>query len=173
MTSTKIIAKSSEYEFLKNWLNDGLLLSTGNWRQYIQQKLFFLTNLIIIIVVGILKIGKKWHDRRKIITQAFHFNILEKFTETFNRIGNVLIEKLNRYDADESIEFYPITALYALDVICGEFGIFIYKILNESHLSCHFNGLFPKNDGIIETAMGISVNALSKPNSEYVNAVKK
>lgn len=81
----------------------------------------------INVTAGIFKIGKKWHDRRKIITQAFHFNILEKFAETFDRIGNVLIEKLNGYDANESIEFYPISALYALDVICGEF-----VILNQS-----------------------------------------
>lgn len=76
------------------------------------------------VTAGTFKIGKKWHDRRKIITQAFHFNILEKFAETFDRIGNILIEKLDRYGANESVEFYPISALYTLDVICGEFIYF-------------------------------------------------
>lgn len=52
---------------------------------------------------------------------------MEKFAETFDRIGNVLIEKLDSHDANETIEFYPISALYALDVICGEFVIQSWK----------------------------------------------
>lgn len=48
------------------------------------------------------KIGKKWHDRRKIITPAFHFKILESFVFVFDRLGNTVIDKLNGLD-DESI----------------------------------------------------------------------
>lgn len=93
--------------------------------------------------------GKKWHDRRKVriyfelfffisalnlfckffliislnfqvLTPAFHFNILERFVETFDRISHNVVEKLNKFDATDDVEFYPIALLYALDVMCGE-----------------------------------------------------
>lgn len=35
MTSTRFIDKSPEYGFMKPWLNDGLLLSTGNYFLFI------------------------------------------------------------------------------------------------------------------------------------------
>ncbi|GAB0099269.1 Cytochrome P450 [Sergentomyia squamirostris] len=90
LSSTTLIDKSKEYTFLRNWLGDGLLLSTG----------------------------KKWHNRRKIITPTFHFKILEQFCEVFDRQGDTLIEKLKKVDPDESIDIYPLVTLYALDVIC-------------------------------------------------------
>lgn len=86
--------------------------------------------------------GKKWHDRRKIITPAFHFNILEKFAEVFDHLGNSVVDKLKQLDASDHVELYPIAALYALDVMC-------------------------------ETAMGVSIDALARPDSEYVHAVKE
>lgn len=64
--------------------------------------------------------GKKWHERRKIITPAFHFKILEQFVEVFDRIGNVVVDKLKQYDPTDDVEFYPIAVLYALDVMCGK-----------------------------------------------------
>lgn len=91
MSSTRYIDKATVYEFIKPWLNEGLLLSTG----------------------------KKWHDRRKVITPAFHFNILEKFAEVFDRLGHTVVEKLKKMEANE-IELYPIAASYALDVMCGK-----------------------------------------------------
>lgn len=66
-------------------------------------------------------LGKKWHDRRKIITPAFHFNILEKFVEIFERLGNTVVEKLDTYSPDQTVQFYSIAVLYALDVMCGKF----------------------------------------------------
>ncbi|XP_031638529.1 cytochrome P450 4d1-like [Contarinia nasturtii] len=113
LSSSRHIDKSTMYNFLKPWLNEGLLLSKG----------------------------KKWYDRRKAITPAFHFNILEKFVEVFDRLGNTVVDKLKTYEVTDDVELYPIAVLYALDVMC-------------------------------ETAMGVSVDALSKPNSEYVQAVK-
>lgn len=65
-------------------------------------------------------VGKKWHNRRKVITPAFHFNILEKFVDVFDRLGNRVVENLQKFDATDDVEFYPIAVLYALDVMCGE-----------------------------------------------------
>lgn len=64
--------------------------------------------------------GKKWHDRRKAITPAFHFNILERFVEVFDRLGNTVVEKLSAVGGDKAIEFFAIANLYTLDVMCGE-----------------------------------------------------
>lgn len=71
----------------------------------------------------VLKIGKKWHDRRKIITPAFHFKILERFVEIFDRLGNTVIDKLYQLDdksIDNGFEFNHMAALYALDVVSGK-----------------------------------------------------
>lgn len=93
MSNPHYINKSSEYKFVEPWLNEGLLLSKG----------------------------QKWYERRKIITPAFHFKILEEFVEVFDRIGNTVVnEILRKFDATDEIEIYPIAVLYALDVMCGK-----------------------------------------------------
>lgn len=109
--------KSPHYDFLRPWLGDGLLLSSGK----INLIKFCLEKIIKNFVYS--KIGKKWHDRRKIITPAFHFKILERFVEIFDRLGNTVIDKLHHLDeqsCDEGFEFVHIAALYALDVMCGK-----------------------------------------------------
>lgn len=90
LTSQKMITKSSEYEYLLPWMGTGLLTSTG----------------------------QKWHQRRKIITPAFHFKALEDFVEVMEKQGDVFIEKLNKLQGQE-IDVFPLVSLYALDVICG------------------------------------------------------
>lgn len=65
--------------------------------------------------------GKKWFERRKIITPAFHFKILEEYVEIFDRLGNVFVNKtLAKFDVKDEVEIYPLAILYALDVMCGE-----------------------------------------------------
>lgn len=79
--------------------------------------------------------GKKWHERRKIITPAFHFKILEQFVEVFDRLGNTVVNKtLKKFDRDDEFEMYPIAVLYALDVMCGKFEL-ILKIYSHIFLS--------------------------------------
>lgn len=112
MSSKQYIDKPMEYNFLRSWLNDGLLLSTG----------------------------KKWQDRRKIITTAFHPQMLENFTRTFDRLSDDVIDKLRRMDSKTDIDLQNLIGLFALDCVA-------------------------------ETAMGVSIDALSKPNSDYIKAV--
>lgn len=65
--------------------------------------------------------GKKWHDRRKTTAPAFHFQMVEKFTETFDRLGNVYIDKLSEYSKNnEEIDFFDLNRLHALNVVCGK-----------------------------------------------------
>lgn len=90
LSSQKHLDKGADYDLMKNWLGTGLLISTG----------------------------KKWHQRRKIITPAFHFSILEKYVEIFDTQGRIFIEKLMKYDG-KIVDIFPFAGLYALDVICG------------------------------------------------------
>lgn len=92
LTSSKHLQKSSDYDMMRSWLGDGLLIS----------------------------VGQKWRQRRKILTPAFHFQILERFMDVINNHGNVLIEKVTALNGEE-VDVHGLLNLYALDVICGEF----------------------------------------------------
>ncbi|KAB0797319.1 hypothetical protein PPYR_08313 [Photinus pyralis] len=90
LSSTTIIDKSYEYNFFHDWLGTGLLTSTG----------------------------QKWKSRRKLLTPAFHFQILEKYVDVFNKQSNILVEKLKeRVDAGP-FDIFPYVALCTLDIIC-------------------------------------------------------
>ena len=54
--SVELLGKSVQYDCLKRWLGTGLLTSTG----------------------------RKWHSRRKMLTPAFHFQILGDALSIFN-----------------------------------------------------------------------------------------
>ena len=54
--STSLLNKSKEYDYLEDWLGTGLLTSRD----------------------------RKWHTRRKLLTPAFHFKILDDALAIFN-----------------------------------------------------------------------------------------
>lgn len=89
LSNRKCIVKADFYDSLKDWLGTGLLLSTGD----------------------------KWKVRRKILTPAFHFKILEDFIEVFDKHSSILVEKLKRLDG-QSVDVFPLIGLCGLDVIC-------------------------------------------------------
>lgn len=92
--SHKYLAKSDLYGLLSGWLGDGLLLSTG----------------------------QKWRNRRKAITPAFHFRILEQFEEIFEQQGAVLVERLGTVAGTGAVvNVYEYVSLLGLDNICGNY----------------------------------------------------
>ena len=114
MSSLKYIEKCDEYNIFKPWLADGLLTS----------------------------IGKKWQQRRKVITPTFHFKILEQFVDVFDRQGNTFVSILQKYSqSGQTFDIFPFTSRWTLDVIC-------------------------------ETAMGTSQNTQINSDCEYTKAVK-
>ncbi|KAJ3616828.1 hypothetical protein MTP99_011291 [Tenebrio molitor] len=83
------IKKSLAYNLLHKWLGTGLLTSTGS----------------------------KWQLRRKILTPAFHFNILQDFILTFNEKADELVEVLKR-DCDKPYtEISPLMTHFSLKII--------------------------------------------------------
>lgn len=90
MTSSELITKSGVYYFLQPWLGQGLLTSTG----------------------------AKWHMRRKMITPAFHFSILENFIEVFAEKSETLVNILKPKANGEVFDIYPYITRCALDIIC-------------------------------------------------------
>lgn len=89
--SQKLIDKSDEYNFFTQWLGTGLLIATG----------------------------KKWFSRRKVITPAFHFKILDQFVEIFDKHSKMLVKNLATTKGQAIDVFQPVT-LCALDIICGK-----------------------------------------------------
>ncbi|XP_067118898.1 cytochrome P450 4c3-like [Centruroides vittatus] len=59
----------------------------------------------------------KWRHRRKLLTPAFHFRILEDFQRIFNDQSTILIEKLKKKKENEEFLMDELISLCALDII--------------------------------------------------------
>ncbi|KFM65323.1 Cytochrome P450 4c3, partial [Stegodyphus mimosarum] len=115
LNSNEILNKGFEYEFVTPMLKEGLLTSKGN----------------------------KWRYRRKLLTPAFHFRILDEFIPIFNEQAQIFASKIAALIAKETwIDIAPLTSLCTLDIIC-------------------------------ETAMGKKINAQGNSTSPYVQALHK
>ncbi|KAF4517616.1 hypothetical protein B566_EDAN002847, partial [Ephemera danica] len=81
LDNTTNITKSQEYDFTSDWLGRGILTSTG----------------------------AKWHSRRKLLTPAFHFSILEQFIPVFCDKTRILVEKLRTAATEnpDGVDFLP------------------------------------------------------------------
>lgn len=82
--------------------------------------------------------GEKWQKRRKLITPAFHFQILEQFIDVFNCATDIFIRRLRRNICKESVDIYPYVNLCTLDIICGKVGNKKLWTLKENKISKFF-----------------------------------
>lgn len=88
--STKNMEKSFGYKFIRYWLGDGLLISSG----------------------------KQWQMHRKIITPTFHFSILEKFFDIFSDKSKILVDRLKEHcGTGVPFDIYTYITKTALDII--------------------------------------------------------
>ncbi|KAK4871638.1 hypothetical protein RN001_015762 [Aquatica leii] len=90
LSSKKHMEKSKVYNWMQGWLGTGLLTSKGS----------------------------KWHYRRKLLTPAFHFGILQQFSKTIIEQSDLLVERLGD-ECDKSFTVLdPIVADFTLHTIC-------------------------------------------------------
>ncbi|CAG7715314.1 unnamed protein product [Allacma fusca] len=90
VNSHALIEKGISYNFLLPWLGNGLLIQGG----------------------------EKWNKRRRILTPAFHFKILESFQRVFDEQSAVLVQVMKeKLEAMEAIEIHSLFSLCALDII--------------------------------------------------------
>lgn len=109
LSSNTLTDKSAEYSWLKPWLGEGLVTSNKN----------------------------KWKTRRKILTPAFHFRILQDFLPIINEQSHVLVYKTRKMIREGKTspyaELLPIVTLCTLDTICETaMGIKVGAQENES-----------------------------------------
>lgn len=91
LTNPRVLNKSDEYFVFEPWLGEGLVTSKRN----------------------------KWQVRRKILTPAFHFRILNDFLPIINKEASRLVRKLNQSKyLDGQFDIMPLVALCTLDTIC-------------------------------------------------------
>lgn len=88
--SSKHINKSRIYNLLHPFLKTGLLTSNG----------------------------EKWHTRRRLLTPAFHFDILKEFGDIFREESDKLVESLEK-DVGKVLDIIPISSQFTLNTICG------------------------------------------------------
>ncbi|KAL4240868.1 hypothetical protein ACF0H5_001653 [Mactra antiquata] len=81
---------TSGYRTLKPWLGDGLLISGGD----------------------------KWARNRRLLTPAFHFDILKPYMAVYNDSASILMNKLGKFADDKSqFEMFQQVCLLTLDII--------------------------------------------------------
>ncbi|GMR46760.1 hypothetical protein PMAYCL1PPCAC_16955 [Pristionchus mayeri] len=115
LESSTLITKATFYDKLSEWIGTGLLTSTN----------------------------EKWFGRRKLLTPAFHFNVLKGYQDIFVKQAQVFLEQIDAYaDSGREVDLFPYVKRCALDIIC-------------------------------DTAMSTQLNAQIGKNSEYVQAVTR
>lgn len=90
LSAPKQTNKSMMYFAFKSWLGEGLVTSNGS----------------------------KWHSRRRVITPAFHSNILNDFLPSFDAPATRLINRLNDVKYTQPFEAGPIIAACTMDIFC-------------------------------------------------------
>ncbi|XP_070162068.1 cytochrome P450 4C1-like [Polyergus mexicanus] len=90
LSSTKHIEKSSMYFVLHPWFGTGLLTSTG----------------------------AKWQSRRKILTPAFHFRILNQYVDILIKESDHMIKSMKDEDGIIVKDLIPFISEHTLNAIC-------------------------------------------------------
>lgn len=142
LSSSTLTQKSAEYHFLDSWLGEGLVTSSR----------------------------AKWRLRRKILTPAFHFRILEDFLPIINEQSNVLVAKLgDQCDQGRNNN----NALEREGDVEGR--VSSTKSSSSSSSSAPFDVVpvitLCMLDIICETAMGVKLNLQANSNHEYVESL--
>lgn len=88
--SNKTLRKPFQYNFLSGWIGQGLLVN----------------------------IPTAWRPRRKLLTPAFHYDILKDFVGVYNRHGRTLLGKFEKLVGQGYTDVFHMISLCTLDIIC-------------------------------------------------------
>ncbi|XP_070169743.1 cytochrome P450 4C1-like [Polyergus mexicanus] len=103
LNSTKHIKTTRRYSLFHPWVGTGLFCSTG----------------------------AKWHTRRKILTPAFHFKILDQFADILINEGDCMTKSLKDVGGAVVKDLVPFISEHTLNAICETaMGVSLQK-LNE------------------------------------------
>ncbi|XP_061385991.1 cytochrome P450 4d2-like [Musca vetustissima] len=103
------IKKNRMYSLLNQWLGDGLLTTSNQ---------------------------PKWRSRRRAITPAFHFQILDNFIHVFDQQASVCVKKISHHAQKYAFDIEHYIGLATLDVICETaMGV---KINAQTHEHCEY-----------------------------------
>ncbi|XP_050674365.1 cytochrome P450 4C1-like [Leptidea sinapis] len=90
LSSVRHISKDIPYTFFNPWLGEGLLTSNG----------------------------VKWQQRRKLLTNAFHFNILRKYSRTIIEQSDNFLNKVEAETENEMTDIVPLISKTTLHIMC-------------------------------------------------------
>ncbi|KAG5884546.1 hypothetical protein JTB14_023784 [Gonioctena quinquepunctata] len=89
LSCSKFTRKPVDYETFRNWLGLGLFTNEGS----------------------------DWKRRRRMLAPSFHNSALHNYFETFERVGDIFIRKLEPEVGKESYDIMPLSSLLTLDII--------------------------------------------------------
>lgn len=78
--------------------------------------------------------GDTWRTRRKLLTPAFHFRILEDFVPVLNEQARVFTEILTEHENLKAVNIISPVEMATLDVICGNMKftlVHIYVLISN------------------------------------------
>ncbi|KAJ1367615.1 hypothetical protein KIN20_028559 [Parelaphostrongylus tenuis] len=87
-SNTNISKPATQYDIISKWIGTGLLTSTN----------------------------EKWFRRRKMLTSAFHFNVLQGYHDIFVQQGEILVNLIAKEEG--YFDLFPYIKRCALDIIC-------------------------------------------------------
>ncbi|XP_023942489.2 cytochrome P450 4C1 [Bicyclus anynana] len=113
MSSPQYNFKKMPYSFIVPWLGDGLLVSNSS----------------------------KWQHRRKLLTKAFHFNILKKFTETFKSSATSFLKRVDQESLKEKTDVLAFISPTALRIMC-ETAMGLTMVEDSPAMKKYFDAIF-------------------------------
>ncbi|XP_045768322.1 cytochrome P450 4C1-like [Maniola jurtina] len=129
MSSAVYNNKKMPYTFVAPWLSEGLLVSNGN----------------------------KWLQRRKMLTKAFHFSILKKFTEIFKTGAQNFLKRVEKETDKDKTDILAFICPTALRVMCDK----VFPVMRS----------LPKKYGHISQIHGLHARIVNISNPEDIEKI--
>ena len=107
------------------------------WPQVRVTIIFMLLYRDLKICISLFLQDDKWRRNRRLLTPAFHFQILENFFDVFDSNANIFCQQLQKVvGTGQEIDVYPYLKRCTLDVICG-WHLFIQNLEIQFHIVFH------------------------------------